>query len=321
MRSRPARPMRSGPASSRRSRPPGGAARTGRGRRRADAGHRVDAELLGRGVGHGRGVGGPGRQVLRRAVRADDMDAGRPAGDRQLHGRAGDDGSGGSGSAAHELAGQVREEDRERDLEGQVGVARVEGEDGGRQPGPVAAVEQRRLRRPRDHRPGPVGQGHLAARRRCGPSRGRRSGGSARRGRACRCPGRLSVPVTVPSGDVFVGAIARIGRAGRGSGRGPSKMMRSNFSGCVSRPELVGRDAVELRAGKVGQRRLEVRVAGADQQDPPQPVRRDDRPGPVVGRELVGRVAVLVGRGGPRRRRCRGAGRRCSTSARATGSR
>ena len=148
-------------------------------------------------------------------------------------------------------------------------------------PGPVAAVQQRRLGRPGDHRPGPVGQGHLA-----------RVGDVDRR-EVDEVEDRL---VRVERADARPAERAghrperrRLRRArspgsagpAAGSGRAPSKMMRSNFSGWVVGPELVERHAVQLGAGQVGQGRLEVRVAGADEEDPPQPVRaaRPPRPG------------------------------------------
>ena len=53
------------------------------------------------------------------------------------------------------------------------------------------------------------------------------------------------------------------------------------------RPVLRGRDAVELGVGQVRERRLEVRVPVADEEDRPELGGRDDRPGPVVERERV----------------------------------
>ena len=94
--------------------------------------------------------------------------------------------------------------------------------------------------------------------------------------------------------------MARIGGAGRVAGRAPSKMIEVQQPAVRAlgrRAVLVGRHAVQLdvRAGRSG--RLEVRIAGADQQDQPQPVGRHDRPGLVVDGELVGRA--VDARSGP----------------------
>ena len=60
--------------------------------------------------------------------------------------------------AAEELAGEVREQDRQRHLERQVGAPRLEGHHRGRPSRERPGVEQRRRARPRDDRARPGGQ-------------------------------------------------------------------------------------------------------------------------------------------------------------------
>ena len=84
-----------------------------------------------------------------------------PAGMTSWTGVPGLDRLGRGGGAAQQLAGQVGEQDREGDLERQVGLARLEGQDGRRQAGPGPGVQQRRALGPGDDGPRPVGQGQL----------------------------------------------------------------------------------------------------------------------------------------------------------------
>ena len=67
-------------------------------------------------------------------------------------------------------------------------------------PAADAGVEQGSALRARDDGPRPVGQRRAATPRRCGSSTGRRSAGSARPGRASRCPGSSACRSTSPSG-------------------------------------------------------------------------------------------------------------------------
>ena len=134
----------------------------------------------------------------------------------------------GAARAAEQLAGQVGQQDRERDLERQVGPARLEGEDRGRQAVPGARVQQRRALRARDDRSRPVGQGQLAGlgdvgRREVDVAQDRLVGierADARVRRACRSRRR--------AGSSRGGAIARIGAFGSVAGTKPSKMTRSH---------------------------------------------------------------------------------------------
>ena len=85
-----------------------------------------------------------------------------PLGRGRLTGVPGPDRGLRPGAPAEELPGQVRDEQREGHLEGQVRAARLKGEHGGGDPGPHAGVQQRRATRSRDDRAGPVRQGHPA---------------------------------------------------------------------------------------------------------------------------------------------------------------
>jgi hypothetical protein len=109
-------------------------------------------------------------------------------------------------------------------------------------------------------------------------------------GEGVAMPGSVSEPTTSPSGLVAGGAIARIADRGRVAGRKPSKMIRSNSSGAC--PGRISPAMPCARCGRVRQRRLQVRVTFAHEEDPAQPVRRHDRPRPVVERERVRRFAV-----------------------------
>ena len=144
--------------------------RRGRRRLRVDRDRRVDAELVGLAELHARRAGGAGRQLDDRAVGPGDLEPGRTGRDRQRHGVAGRDGLGRGGRAAHQLAGEIGEQDRERDLEGQVGLARLEGQD--RRPPALAlpGVQERRAAGTRDDGPRPGRQRELRRR----PDVGRR---------------------------------------------------------------------------------------------------------------------------------------------------
>ena len=213
-----------GPRRRRRRRPTRCAGRRGRRRVAGSAigGDRVDAQQVGPGEGHATRRPPVGRhELVDRAVRALDADAGRARpGSRSVTGAPGATASAGVARAAQQLAGQVGEQDRERDLERQVRPARLEGQDGRRPagrgrprtaaasvpgPGITGARPGRQLQLPRL---GDVdrGQVHVAEDR-------------VRRRRATPMPGFVSVPVTVPSGDVRGGAMARIGLAGSSAGQ------------------------------------------------------------------------------------------------------
>ena len=77
------------------------------------------------------------------------------------------------------------------------------------------------------------------------------------------------------------------------AGRNDSKMIRSNSSGFVSGPYSVGRDAVQLGVRQVRERRLEIRVAVADEEDPAGAGRAGRWP--TRGRRPTGRPARSSG--------------------------
>ena len=92
-------------------------------------GHAVDAEQVGAGEGHGSRAAGAEPRA-RPCVPSGRVDphADRAGRDRQGDGRAGRDRLERRLGAAQQLAGEVREQDRERDLERQVRAARLEGQ-------------------------------------------------------------------------------------------------------------------------------------------------------------------------------------------------
>ena len=130
----------------------------------ADRRHRVDAGQVGPRERHRRPARAGRHELGGRAVGPGHASAPvAPAGIGSVTGVAGRDRLGRRGRAAEQLAGQVGEQDREGDLERQVGAARLEGEDRGRQAGAVAGVQQRRALRARDDGPRPVRRASAAA--------------------------------------------------------------------------------------------------------------------------------------------------------------
>ncbi len=269
-----------------------GRRRSGRGRRRVrvdDARHGVDAQEVRPGEGDRRGIGRRGDELVDRAVRPLDADPGRAGGDGERDRRARGDRVGRRRGAAHELAREVREEHRERDLEREVGAAGLERHHRRRPPVDRARVEQRRPAGTRDDRlcprrevellgladvdrrevdvaqDGVVGVGH--ADRRVGerPGDGAQVRRPRRRDREHRVRGqrRGEVPAEDHELELVEAGRRRVVRAG---------------------------PVVELGLGQVRERGLEVRVPLTDEQDLAQRLGRDDGPRPIVDAERIGRA-------------------------------
>ena len=97
----------------------------------------------------------PGIRSTAPSVGRDDVEPGRAARDVRSTGSPGATAAVGAAEPPSSSPVEVGEEDREGHLERQVGLARLEGEDGGRQPGPDAGVEEGRALRARDDGPRP----------------------------------------------------------------------------------------------------------------------------------------------------------------------